>query len=118
LYWANVQPLEWPDRKYLLIDEDTEIGPGFKILLTPGHAPGQISIELQLPKTGLTLLTSDAISRPSEINDGFEGSWNEDRAKENFVRLMDRAKGLDAFVIFGHSPDQWPKLRKTPKYYS
>jgi len=118
LYWADAQPLEWPDREYLLLDEDTVIGPGFKVLQTPGHAPGQISLELELPKAGLTLITSDAISRPSEIDDGFGGSWDEDLAKKNFVRLMDRAKEMDAFVIYGHSPDQWPKLRKTPEYYS
>ena len=86
--------------------------------MTPGHAPGQISIELELPETGTTLLTSDAISRPTEINDGFGGSWNEYQAKDSFLRLMDRAKEMEAFVIFGHSPDQWAKLRKTPKYYS
>ena len=118
LYWADARPLEWPDREYLLLDEDTVIGPGFKVLQTPGHAPGQISLELELPKAGLTLITSDAISRPSEIDDGFGGSWDEDLAKKNFVRLMDRAKEMDAFVIYGHSPDQWPKLRKTPEYYS
>ena len=118
LYWADVRPLEWPDREYLLLDEDTVIGPGFKVLQTPGHAPGQITLELELPKAGLTLITSDAISRPSEIDDGFGGSWDEDLAKKNFVRLMDRAKEMDAFVIYGHSPDQWPKLRKTPEYYS
>lgn len=118
LYWADAQPLEWPDREYLLLDEDTVIGPGFKVLQTPGHAPGQISLELELPKAGLTLITSDAISRPSEIDDGFGGSWDEDLAKKNFVRLMNRAKEMDAFVIYGHSPDQWPKLRKTPEYYS
>tara|TARA_B100000768_G_C11043058_1_gene275084 strand:- start:278 stop:610 length:333 start_codon:yes stop_codon:yes gene_type:complete len=110
--------MEWPDREYLLLDEDTEIAPGLRILQTPGHAPGQISIELDLPETGPVLLTSDAISRPSEINDGFGGSWNEELARKNFVRLMDRTKDTEAFIIFGHSPEQWPTLRKTPEFYS
>lgn len=118
LYWADIQPLEWPNREYRLLENDSLIGPGFRVLMTPGHAPGQISIELELPETGTTLLTSDAISRPTEINDGFGGSWNEFQAKDSFLRLMDRAKEMEAFVIFGHSPDQWAKLRKTPKYYS
>ena len=118
LYWGVAQPMEWPDREYLLLDEDTEIAPGLRILQTPGHAPGQISIELDLPETGPVLLTSDAISRPSEINDGFGGSWNEELARKNFVRLMDRTKDTEAFIIFGHSPEQWPTLRKTPEFYS
>ena len=27
------------------------------------------------------------------------------------------AEERDALVIFGHSPEQWPTLRKIPKFY-
>lgn len=118
LYWGPVQPIDWPDREYRLIDEDTEIGPRLRVLHVPGHAPGQLAIELDLHETGTVLITGDAISRPSEIDEGFAGSWDEAQAAANAARLMRRAAERDAFVIYGHAPDQWPKLRKAPEAYT
>ena len=31
---------------------------------------------------------------------------------------MALAEARDAFVIFGHSPEQWPTLRKIPECYA
>ena len=117
LYWGDVRPIDWPDRDYLLVDEDCEIGRGFQILFVPGHAPGQLAIMLDLPETGAVLLTSDAISRPSEIDEAFAGSWNEKLAIEHGARLMALAQDRDAMVIYGHCPDQWPGLRKAPEAF-
>ncbi|OUS33677.1 MBL fold hydrolase [Rhodobacterales bacterium 56_14_T64] len=118
LYWGDVQPLEWPDQEYLVIEDDVEIGPGFRVLTAPGHAPGQLALLLDLPETGMVLLTSDAISRPAEIDEKFAGSWNEAKAIASADRLMNLAKETGAFVIYGHSPEQWPTLRKAPEAYS
>lgn len=118
LYWGDVQPLEWPDQEYLVIEGDVEIGPGFRVLTAPGHAPGQLAILLELPETGMVLLTSDAISRPAEIDEKFAGSWDEAKAIASADRLMNLAKQTGAFVIYGHSPEQWPTLRKSPEAYS
>ncbi|MEZ5778048.1 MAG: N-acyl homoserine lactonase family protein [Paracoccaceae bacterium] len=117
LYWGAVQPLDWPMAEYRLIEGDTEIGPGFHLLAAPGHAPGQLAIMLDLPKTGAVLLTSDAISRPAEIDDGFAGSADPARARESAARLMALAEQSGAFVIYGHWPEQWPELRKAPQTY-
>jgi N-acyl homoserine lactone hydrolase len=99
-----------------VLDGDREIGPDFTVLQAPGHAPGQLAILLDLPKTGAVLLTSDAISRPAEIEEGFEGS-RPARARASAARLMDLARARDAFVIWGHCPEQWPTLRKAPDAY-
>ena len=32
-------------------------------------------------------------------------------------RLMQLAEDRDAFVIYGHGPEQWPSLRKAPLFY-
>lgn len=117
LYWRGIQPVEWPDQTYLVIDGDVDIGPGIRILSVPGHSPGQLALLLELPKTGFVILTSDAISRPAEIDEKFAGSWNETLAIESADRLMALAKEQDAFVVYGHSPEQWPTLRKAPKAY-
>ncbi len=68
-YW-NTQPLEWPDAEYRLIGEDTDLLDGLTLLTTCGHAPGHLSILLNLPQTGAVLLTCDAIGRPAELEPG------------------------------------------------
>ena len=63
------------------------------------------------------LLTSDAISRPAELDEAFIGSWDEEKAVESGARLMAMAEGSNAMVIYGHCPDQWPGLRKAPEAF-
>ncbi len=118
LYWGKVQPLDWPDQDYLLIENDTAVGPGLDLLVVPGHAPGQLAIMVELRVTGPVLLTSDAISRPAEIGERFAGSWDVEQACASAARLMQLASETDAFVIYGHSPEQWPGLRKAPERYA
>ena len=117
LYWGDMRPLEWPNQDYLLVDGDVEIGPGIVVLAAPGHAPGQIAVMVHLP-SGAILLTSDAISRPAEIDEKFAGSWDEDAAIASAERLMRLASERDAFVIYGHCPSQWLVLKKAPEVYS
>ena len=117
LYWHKAQPLEWPDREYLVIEEDTQIGPGFEVLFVPGHAPGQLAFVIELPETGTVLLTSDAISRESEPQEGYDGSFDPPAAAANAERILKLAQERSAFVIYGHSPQQWTTLRKSPDDY-
>lgn len=117
LYWGGIQPLDWPDRDYRLVDGDMALGPGFDLMLVPGHAPGQLAICLTLPQTGPVMLTSDAISRPAELDEAFAGSWDAAAAIASADRLMRRAARDGAFVIFGHCPRQWPDLNKAPESY-
>ncbi len=118
LYWSGKQAMEWPEAEFRLVSDDMMAGPGFEILLTPGHAPGQLAFMLSLPETGDVLLTSDAISRAAEIDEKFEGSWDEAQAIYHGARLMAMASERRAMVIFGHSPEQWPELRKAPHWYT
>lgn len=118
LYWSGAQPLDWPKADYRLIENDTSLCDGFDVLLCPGHAPGQLAFMITLPQTGSLLLTSDAISRAAEIEEGFAGSWNVERAIHHGARLMRMAQDHDATVIFGHSPEQWPDLPKAPHWFT
>ncbi|WP_436399640.1 MBL fold metallo-hydrolase [Roseobacter sp. S98] len=118
LYWSGKQAMEWPDADYVTLTGDTDIGPGFHVFLAPGHAPGQLAFMLDLPQTGSVLLTSDAISRPAEIDEAFAGSWDEPLAIRNGARLMAAAAERKAMVVFGHCPDQWKTLRKAPDWYT
>ena len=117
LYWSGKQPMEWPDADYHLVDGDMSLGPDFEVLLCPGHAPGQLAFLLRLPDTGWLMFTSDAISRAAEVDEKFAGSWDVDQAIHHGDRLMKLAAERDAFVIYGHSPTQWPDLRKAPEWF-
>ena len=117
LYWSGKQPMDWPEAIYVEITEDTCIAPGFEVLLCPGHAPGQLAFLLELPETGALLFTSDAISRAAEIEEKFAGSWDEALAIHHGARIMKLAAARNAEVIFGHSPEQWPALKKAPERF-
>lgn len=115
LYWGAVQRMAWPDADYISIDGDTDIGPGLRLLHVPGHVPGQLALWLSLPETGDVLLTSDAISRPTELAEGFVGADDPVLAGQSAARLMALSQG--AFTIWGHCPEQWAGLRKGMEYY-
>lgn len=117
LYHGDHRPLEWPEAAYHLIDDDTEICPGLILIPTPGHTHGHLSALLILPDTGPTILTADALSRPTEAMEGFAGAADEAAARASASRLFDLARDAGAFVIWGHSPAQWPMLRRAPEFY-
>ncbi len=117
LYREVVQSIDWPDQNYLEIDGDVEIGPGFHVLMVPGHTPGHLALMLELPETGVVILASDSIARPEEIDEKFSGAWNEAKAIDSADRLMSLKKEHDAFMIYGHSPEQWPTIKKAPEAY-
>ena len=118
IYWRGKQPLEWPDSEYILVDEDFDLGPGFKVLHAPGHTPGELALLIDLPETGSVLLTSDAISRESEVAEGCLDSTNPEEALATAHRILKLAKDRDAFVIYGHGPEQWKELKKAPDLYN
>ena len=117
LYWGDVQPLDWPARDTMTLDADLLIGPGFDVILAPGHAPGQLAMLLELPETGAVLLTSDAVSRPAEIDEGFDTAPDPAQTRASAARLMELARARDAMIIWGHCPAQWLKLKKAPDAY-
>ena len=42
---------------------------------------------------------------------------DEAAACDSATRLMQRAAAEDAFIIYGHDPQQWDRLRKAPLMY-
>jgi N-acyl homoserine lactone hydrolase len=115
LYWGDAHPMAWPDARWLPVHEDTDIAPHFTVLHVPGHAPGQLALRLDLPQTGRVIITSDAISRPAEPAEGYDGAHDPALAAHHAQRLL--AMGQDAFTIWGHCPQQGPELTKAPLFY-
>jgi N-acyl homoserine lactone hydrolase len=118
-YFGERSPISWPSGvEYQRINEDTALCPGVALLYTPGHSPGHLSLMVRLPQTGVVLLTADAIARPAEMEQGFGGAWDEEKARKSANRLMSLAMHERAMIIFGHDPAQWPRLPKAPDYFS
>lgn len=113
-------PIPWPDGvRELLVDGDTDLCPGLRLLSTPGHARGHLSLLVRLPRTGPVLLACDAISRPAEWETGrYGGAWDEAQARASARRVMQLADDEGAFLIYGHDPEQWRTLKKAPEWYA
>jgi N-acyl homoserine lactone hydrolase len=105
----------WPDLDWRPVEGDADLLAGFTILSTPGHAPGHLSVMLDLPDAGCVILTADAVSRPAEIAEGFATAWDPALAAASAARLMDLARDRGAAVVWGHCPDQWPRLPRAPQ---
>ena len=118
LYFGGRHPMTWPDATYLTVEKDTQIGPGLRVLFTPGHVAGQLALWLDLPDSGSVLLTSDAISRPAEVDEGFDSADDPETAISSALRILKLAAGAGATVIYGHCPDQWPVLPKAPDSFT
>jgi N-acyl homoserine lactone hydrolase len=117
LYWGEQPPMDWPERTYIPLHSDSVIGPGFQVLQTPGHTPGQISVRITLPDTSPVLIASDALSRPAELQTDFSDAMDPKRAVQSAQRLDRIARDNAGLMIYGHCPDQWPRLRKAPDGY-
>ena len=113
LYFASRSPFGFPEANYTLVTGDTEWMRGLRILHTPGHTPGHLSFELDLPKTGGVVLACDAINRASEFAEGFENAQTRMQAE----RVRDRAHAGRSWLVYGHDPAQWSQLHKAPGYY-
>jgi N-acyl homoserine lactone hydrolase len=113
--WGN------PDLHFRMLDGDTELAPGLRLIETNGHAKGHQSVIVTLPKTGVVILAIDAV--PDQANYTLERKLrpvddNLDEMIASTKKIMDLAASEKAaLVVFGHDGDQWATLKKLPEYY-
>lgn len=91
-----------------------------KTLFTPGHAPGHTSLVVNLEETGPMVLTADACYTMDHYNNlALPGLMHSAADCANSVQKIHRTvEALEATVVTGHDPDEWPKFKKAPEYYS
>ena len=90
-----------------------------RLLETPGHSAGHISLLLDLDNTGPVLLTADAVDDVSQWHRrrALRVLHSREDAKRSLERLRALARETDPLIVFGHDPDSWSQLRHAPHYY-
>jgi N-acyl homoserine lactone hydrolase len=91
-----------------------------RLLETPGHSAGHMSILLELDETGRVLLTADAADNRAQW-DGREhprALFSREDAARSLERLRELARENDALLVLGHDPENWSQLRRVPDRYT
>jgi N-acyl homoserine lactone hydrolase len=113
-----IDPALWdlPGLRYTLLDGDTELEPGLRLLETSGHVPGHQSVYVETA-SGPVILTIDAINREEELTSDLIAEWytDPDEGRRSRDRLLTLATETNAFLLFGHDPVQWATLPKSPR---
>jgi N-acyl homoserine lactone hydrolase len=88
-------------------------------LFTPGHAPGHTSLLVDLPSSGAMMLTADACyTRAHFENEALPGLiYSAADCAESVRRIRRTVDRLEATVVTGHDPEDWPKFKKSPEFY-
>ncbi len=117
-YWNGKSRIAWPANRTMTIQEETQILPAISLFPTPGHTLGHLSIAITLPELGPVLLTADAISRPDELAENtYADADDPNMARVSAQLLRDRAVHDNAWLVYGHCPQQWQVLRRVPYWY-
>lgn len=118
-YFGGVRPMSWPvSARYLLVDSDLDLAPGVRLLSTPGHSPGHLSLIVRLRDSGTVVLAGDAIARPAELESGVNGGASDpEEARRSAARLVALAREEDALLVYGHDPEQRETPEKAPHVY-
>ena len=120
--FADLRP-EWdqPMERIRLVDGDTELLPGLKLIETSGHVPGHQSVLVRLPKTGAILLTIDAVPFAEGFTRDEQDDANNPDAgaiRASTIKLLDLVEREQIrLVIFGHDTEQWETLKLAPAFY-
>jgi N-acyl homoserine lactone hydrolase len=91
-----------------------------RLLPTPGHSAGHVSLLLELERTGPVLLTADAVDNRAQ----WEGSQSPRalHSAEEAERSRERLRALVAerepLVMFGHDPQNFAELEHAPDCYA
>ena len=120
--FAATRP-QWdrPMERIRLIDGDTELLPGLRLIETSGHVPGHQSVLVRLPQTGAILLTIDAVPfgagfTRDEQDDG--SNPDAEMVRASTIKLLELVeRETIELVIFGHDKEQWETLKKAPEFY-
>jgi glyoxylase-like metal-dependent hydrolase (beta-lactamase superfamily II) len=99
------------------VDGDVEFLPGVHLIEAPGHTPGTMSMQVDLPETGTMIFTSDAIymgdsygppATPAAIVNDLSAWYS------SVEKVRGIAEQTNATVVFGHDAAQLRSMRLAP----
>jgi N-acyl homoserine lactone hydrolase len=111
-----------PRIRWQPVDGDRDLfGDGsVRLIETPGHSAGHMSLVLVLEETGTVLLTADAADNRAQ----WEGRahpralHSREQAAASMQRLRSLARETDALIVHGHDTKDWARHRHAPDYYA
>jgi N-acyl homoserine lactone hydrolase len=110
-----------PTIPWKLVDAELDLyGDGtVRLLETPGHSAGHMSVLLRLDGAGNVLLTADAADNAAqwERTAPLRALFSRDQAIRSLERLHRLAHDTGALIIFGHDPKNWAERRHAPDRY-
>jgi glyoxylase-like metal-dependent hydrolase (beta-lactamase superfamily II) len=91
-----------------------------RLLETPGHSAGHVSLLLDLEDTGPVLITADAADNRAhwEGREPPRALASRVEAERSIGRLRELAQQTDAMLVLGHDPHNWSRLRRAPDHYT
>jgi N-acyl homoserine lactone hydrolase len=113
--------INFPSYKWTLIDGDQVIMPGLTVVLANGHTPGLQALVVDLPQTGIVILSSDCCYLSQNIDDEMIPGivWDPTRALHSIKKLKTLARLLNGVVYPNHDMAFWEStLRKSPDFYA
>jgi len=91
-----------------------------RLVETPGHSAGHMSLLLELEESGPVLLTADAVDNRAqwEGREHPRALFSREQASQSLERLRELAHQTDALLVLGHEPDDWSRLKRAPDCYT
>lgn len=102
------------------VEGDAEFLPGVTLIQAPGHTPGQMAMQVELPETGTMIFTSDAVYMGDSYGPpAVKGTFIHDLPSwyQSVEKIRDIAIRTNATVIFGHDSEQIRTLKLAPHEY-
>jgi N-acyl homoserine lactone hydrolase len=111
-----------PELRWELAEDDLDLfGDGtIRLLETPGHSAGHMSLLLDLEETGPVLMTADAADNRAqwEGREPTRALFSREDAERSLERLRELKQETDALLAFGHDPRNWSQLQHAPGRYT
>ena len=105
--WVDV-----PGLTYELLDGETEVAPGLRLIPTPGHTAGHQSLVVR-SQEGTVVLAGQAVQTRAEWKEVADGATSGEPSaydREAYARSVRRLRALQPVrVHFAHDPEIWER---------
>ncbi len=109
----------FPDMRWHIVEGDWQVMPGLDAIFTRGHTPGHQSLVVELPHSGVLVLTADA----GDLWENYEeevlpGEAVDDPAALSSIRRLKQiAQERNGRLFLGHDPNFIQQIKLAPEYY-